>query len=129
MRRNRAVRSQRERHLWLNPASPSRQVFDHGVEILAIQPRIGKVQHLAMADLQNLAGGGKFGAPHGRKFVVGPGSAAIGGRLAWGEAEDVSFDSSAGIAQQGPAKATRFIVRMSSNAEQSQHSLSGKKVW
>src|SRR5260370_23916823 len=88
---------------------------------------MGIAPHLAMADLQNPAGGGKFGGPHGRKFVVGPGSAAIGGRLAWGEAEDVSFDSSAGITQQGPAKAARFIVGMGGNAEQSQHSLSGKR--
>ena len=43
------------------------------------------------------------------------------GRLPRGEADDVGFNAAFGIAQQGTAKAARFIIRVGGKTEQAKH--------
>ena len=56
-------------------------------------------------------------------IVVGH-SAAVGGALARGQAEDGALDSGFGIAGQSAAKGAGFVIGMRGDTEQSQHGVS-----
>jgi len=76
------------------------------------------VEHLVVGDVEDIAGGGEFGAAHAAQLGGGGGGAAVGGSLAISEADDGGLDTSLGGKHKRSAEAEALVVGMGCNAEE-----------
>jgi hypothetical protein len=87
------------------------------MKVRAIELAVGEVQHLAKVDAQILAGKQKFSGTQLGQFFVRLRSAAVPRRRPSREADYVDLDAPVRVQRQRPAKRSRFIVRVGSDAE------------
>ncbi len=71
---------------------------------------VGEMEDFAASDPEDLSGGGKLGAPQLGQFIAARRIAAVGGRLALGEADDRGLDAGRMGHEQRSAKCAALVV-------------------
>ncbi len=90
---------------------------DHGVEINPVEPAVGIVQYLVVADPQHFARCRQFPtAERGQLFVALRGATVPRGRSG-SQADKMDFDAALAVEQQSASESAGLVVRMGSHAK------------
>jgi hypothetical protein len=118
---NRTVRAESEQHVGAELTNVERQVADHFVKVLAVKLAVGIVQHDALRNFQDVAGGGKLLPPHGCQLLVAGGASTMAGSLPRREADHAGLDGTIAVKAQRATEAPGLVVGVGGDAHQAQH--------
>ena len=97
------------------------KVFDHFVEVGAVELAVREVEDFTVADVEQLAGGGKLGAAECGQFVVVARGASIASSSSGGQADDGGLDAALVVEQQRASEGASFVIGMGGYTEQFEH--------
>ena len=97
------------------------EVSDDFVEINPVQLPVRIIEHHTAINAQNFARCRKLLSANGRQFVIGFRQPAMRAGLSGRQADHIDFGAALVIKPQTPAKSSRFVIRMRSNAKYAWH--------
>jgi hypothetical protein len=119
--RHPTVWSKREHDVWPKFAYVLDKLTDNLVKINPMQLPVRIIEHGPAVNAQNVARRGKLLPADGRQFVIGFRQPTMRAGLSGCQADNIDFGAALVIKPQAPAKSSRFVIGMRSNAEYAWH--------